>query len=91
MTTLQQAQARYIKASTAISRTFDPTDEQWDEMDAAAADYYAAQQAEAEAGAHTAWHDVEAALDNYITADAAAQVRAAHAHKLIDAQKLLTQ
>lgn len=45
MTTLEEAEARYINASAAISHTFDPTDEQWDELDAAAAAYYAAKEA----------------------------------------------
>lgn len=48
MNRLERAASRYIAASSAISHTFDPTDEMCDELDAAKAEYHAAEEAEAE-------------------------------------------
>ena len=42
---LEKAQARYIKAHSAVVNSFNPTQEHWDELDAAATEYNEAEQA----------------------------------------------
>ncbi|MCK4302681.1 MAG: hypothetical protein KAY24_00375 [Candidatus Eisenbacteria sp.] len=45
---LRDAEAEYIRASSAINRSFGPTQEQWDEFDAAVAECKAAEESEKE-------------------------------------------